>query len=215
METIRVFVAEDRTLLRAGIRGLLERIPGVSVIGESEVSRKLLNTLKAKRPNVLLVEIGTAGLAALEIITSVTRQFPEVRVVALSALANEERVLPILKAGASGYLLKRSTVEELCTAIQTVARGKLHVSRSVSSRLKKATAEVLLSRERPFERLTPRQFEILKAIAEGRNTKEIALLMNLSPKTVAFHRVQLMQRLKIHNVPGLVRYAIRLGLVVP
>jgi DNA-binding NarL/FixJ family response regulator len=213
MQKIRVLLADDNTLIRAGIRGLLEKLANVEVVGETEAGSKLLRAIKMKRPDVLLIEVGSTGAAELGLISQITRQHAEVSVIVISSFASEEFVIQCLKAGAGGYLLNRSETSELELAIRAAAEGEKYFCHELASRLKGAATHYFGNGESPFDRLTPRQRQILKSIAEGRNTKEIALLMKLSPKTVAFHRVQLMQRLKIDNVPGLVRYAIRVGLV--
>lgn len=215
VQPIRVLLADDNILVRAGIRSLLEKIRGVEVVGEAGSDQKLLRVIKSKRPDVLLIEVGTSGLSGIGLISQVVQQNLAVSVVVLSSFATEEFIIQSLRAGASGYLLKRSATSELDLAIRTVARGKTYLCKALASWLKSASTDYLESRESRYERLTLRQRQTLKLIAEGRNTKETALLMKLSPKTVAFHRVQLMQRLNIDNVPDLVRYAIRLGLVSP
>ncbi|MBI2947820.1 MAG: response regulator transcription factor [Verrucomicrobia bacterium] len=208
---MRVLVADENTLIRAGICSLLEKLPNVELVGETEAGAKLLPAIKKKRPDVLLIEVGSIGLGGLGLISQVARQHAEVSVIVLSSLATEEFLVQCLKAGAVGYLLKRSEIRELDLAIRAAAQGSKYLCDAMAGRFKDSVTDY--SGESAFERLTTRQRQILKLIAEGRNTKEIALLMKLSPKTVAFHRVQLMQRLNIDNVPGLVRYAIRVGLV--
>jgi DNA-binding NarL/FixJ family response regulator len=213
MQKIRVLVADENTLIRAGICRLLEKISNVEVVGEIEAGTMLLPAIKRKRPDVLLIEVGSAGLSGLGLISQVARHHADVSVIVLSSFATEEFVAQCLKAGALGYLLKRSEIRELGLAIESAAQGTRYLCDALASRFKGGAVDYSGNRETALERLTTRQRQILKLIAEGRNTKEIALLMKLSPKTVAFHRVQLMQRLRIDNVPGLVRYAIRVGLV--
>ena len=215
IQKVRVLVADEDTLVRAGIRSLLEKIPSIEVVGAVGVNPRLFTVIKAKRPDVLLIEVGTTGLSGLGTVAQVVRRYAEVSVVVFTAFATEEFATQALKAGASGYVLKRSTTAELDAAIQAAAQGHIYLCPAVASRFKGIPVEHLGNRKSPFDLLTPRQRQILKSIAESRNTKEIASLMKLSPKTVAFHRVQLMQRLGIDNVPGLVRFAIRVGLIPP
>ena len=215
VQRIRVLVADENVLLRAGIRSLLEKIPDFEVAGESGVSGRLFAAIRVHRPDVLLIEIGRAGLKGVSVIAKVVRQTSEIGVVVLSNNATEEFVVEVLKAGAHGFLLKRSTARELGAAIRAAAERRVYLSTSITNGVSKEVSEGLLTKRSSFRGLTHRQREILKMIAEGRNTKEIAMLTELSAKTVAFHRVQLMTRLKINNVVGLVRYAIRIGLVSP
>lgn len=210
---IRVSIADDNALLRAGIRGLVERLDGVEVVGETGVTGQLLNAIKNKRPNALIMEIGASAIVGMEILARVVKQFPEVKVVVLSSIENEDFVTHALNAGASGYLLKHSKKSELESALRAVAGGSMYICNALAGKFEVLTSNRLRHRKSSFEDLTPRQRQILRFIAESRNTKEIASLMKLSAKTVAFHRVQLMKRLNIYNVPGLVRYAIRFGLV--
>jgi len=215
VERIRVLVADENVLLRAGIRSLLEKIPNIEVAGESGVSGRLFTAIRLHRPDVLLIEIGRAGLNGVATIAKVVRQASETGVVVLSNNATEEFVVEVLNAGASGFLLKRSPASELEFAIRAAAERRVYISASITKQVSKEVLDMLRAKKSSFQRLTHRQREILRLIAEGRNTKEIAILTRLSAKTVAFHRVQLMTRLQINNVVGLARYAIRIGLVSP
>jgi DNA-binding NarL/FixJ family response regulator len=180
---------------------------------------RLINTYQ---PDVVLMDIAMAGLNGLEATARVTKEFPPVRVIILSMHSNEEYVAQALRAGAAGYLLKDAVAAELELAVTAVARGETYLSPAVS---KHVIADYLRragggetsggSELPPSDPLTPRQREILQLIAEGRSTKEIASTLHLSVKTVETHRTQLMARLDIHEVAGLVRYAIRIGLVTP
>jgi DNA-binding NarL/FixJ family response regulator len=151
-------------------------------------------------------------LNSLQAVARVTEKFPAIKVIILSMHANEGYVLQALRAGACGYLLKDAAVAELELAIQAVGRGETYLSSQIS----KPVIESYLERERaPLDRLTPRQREIVQLIAEGKNTKVIAFLLKVSVKTVEAHRAQLMERLGIHELAGLMRYAMRVGLVPP
>ncbi|MDB6023727.1 MAG: Two component transcriptional regulator, LuxR family [Pedosphaera sp.] len=215
MNTVRILLADDHTLLRAGIRSLLEKMPGVEVIGEAADGREALNLVKAHLPNIVLMDIAMAGLNGLEATARIVRDFSAVRVIILSMHANEEYVLQTLRAGASGYLLKDAATAELELAIQAVARGDTYLSPAISRRVIEDYLGRTSGEKGPMEQLTPRQREILQLIAEGKSTKEIAFILNVSVKTVETHRSQLMERLGIHDVPGLVRHAMRMGLVPP
>ncbi len=211
---IRVLLADDHTLVRAGIRALLERLPGVLVSGEAEDGRELLEMVGRQVPDVVLVDIAMPGVNGLEATTRLSREFPKVRVIILSMHQNEEYYWQARKAGAAGYLLKRAATSELQEALAAVTRGNVFVSRHLAARLKQRLSADQLSRlKTPLEQLTARQRDILRLIAEGENTKAIAFALELSPKTVEYHRAQVMTRLGIHDVPGLVRYAMRVGLI--
>jgi DNA-binding NarL/FixJ family response regulator len=212
MSTIRVALADDHALVRAGIRALLEKLPGIEVVWEADNGRAALALIKTSTPNVILLDISMAELGGLEALPRIVRDFPAVKVVILSQHASEEFVVRALRSGAAGYMLKEAAAEELALAIKAVAQEKTYlspsISRTVVSYLKRAAGE-----EGPIEQLTARQREVLQLIAEGKNTKEIAGTLEISVNTVEAHRLQLMARLGIHDVPGLVRYAIRTGLV--
>lgn len=213
-KSIRVILADDHTLVRAGIRTLLEQLPGVEVVGEAVDGREALNLVKQHAPDVVLMDISMAGLNGLEAAARMTREFPEVRVLMLSMHNNEEYYLRALKAGVSGYLLKKAATTELATAVQRVARGEIYLSQEISRRLvKKFLSQGITERKSPLEQLTDRQREILQLIAEGHNTKGIADILKVSPKTVEYHRMRLMQALNVHDIPGLVRFALRMGII--
>jgi DNA-binding NarL/FixJ family response regulator len=213
MKAIRVVLADDHALVRAGIRALLEKLPGIEVVGEADNGRQALELIKKTSPNLILLDISMAELGGLEALPRIVRDFPGVKVLILSGHANEEYVLRALRCGATGYMLKEAAAEELGLAIKAVAQDKTYLSPSVSRTVVESYLQRAAGEEGPIEQLTARQREVLQLIAEGKNTKEIASTLEISVKTVEAHRLQLMARLDIHDVPGLVRYAIRSGLV--
>ena len=214
VKPIRVILADDHTLVRAGIRALLEKLPGVVVVGEASDGREVLNLVKLHRPDVVLMDIAMPGLNGLEAAERMARDYPKVRVIMLSMHNNEEYAWQALKAGATGYLLKKAATAELETALQQVVHGEIYLSREISTRLaKKFPLQGIAGRKSPLEELTERQREILQLIAEGQNTKGIAEILKVSPKTVEYHRMKLMDRLNVHDIPGLVRFALRVGLI--
>jgi DNA-binding NarL/FixJ family response regulator len=213
MNATRVLLADDHGLVRAGIRALIEKIPNVEVVGEASTGREALELVKSKLPNLVLMDIGMAELGGLEALPRIVKDFPGVRVIILSAHANEEYVIRALRSGAAGYMLKDAATAELQLAIDSVAQDKTYLSPSISRTVIDSYLERVGGPLSPLEQLTPRQREILQLIAEGKNTKEIASDLDISVKTVESHRLQLMERLNVHDVPGLVRYAIRNGLV--
>ncbi|MEY2494145.1 MAG: hypothetical protein QOJ45_637 [Verrucomicrobiota bacterium] len=213
MSTIRIGLVDDHALMRAGIRALLEKLPGIEVVGEANDGREALELIKKKGPNVLLLDVSMTELGGLEALPRIVKDFPAVKVLILSAFANEEFVLRALRSGAAGYMLKDAAAEELELAIKAVAQGKTFLGPSISRTVVESYLQRTTGTQDLVEELTARQREILQLIAEGKNTKEIGSTLEISAKTVNAHRLQLMARLDIHDVPGLVRYAIRSGLV--
>jgi DNA-binding NarL/FixJ family response regulator len=213
VSAIRVVLADDHALVRAGIRALLEKLPGIEVVGEADNGRQALELIKKSAPNLVLLDISMAELGGLEALPRIVKDFPAVKVLILSAHANEEYVLRALRSGAAGYMLKDAATAELQLAIDSVIEDKTYLSPSISRTVIDSYLERVGGPFSPLEQLTSRQREILQLIAEGKNTKEIADTLDISVKTVEAHRLQLMARLEIHDVPGLVRYAVRSGLV--
>jgi DNA-binding NarL/FixJ family response regulator len=214
VKPIRVVLADDHTLVRAGIRALLEKLPEVNVVGEADDGREVLNLIKRQHPDVVLTDIAMPGLNGLEAAERITRDFPDVRVIILSMHSNEEYVTRALRAGVAGYLLKKAAAAELETALHRVIRGEIYLSREISTRPPgKFPIYGIAGRQSPLERLTWRQREVLQLIAEGRNTKQIGGILKISPKTVEYHRMKLMDCLNVHDIPGLVRFAFRVGLI--
>jgi DNA-binding NarL/FixJ family response regulator len=213
VNAIRVVLADDHALVRAGIRALLEKLPGIEVVGEADNGRQALELIKKSAPNLILLDISMAELGGLEALPRIVKDFPAVKVLVLSGHANEEYVLRALRSGAAGYMLKDAATAELQLAIDCVIQGKTYLGPSISRTMIDSYLERVGGPFSPLEQLTSRQREILQLIGEGKNTKEIAGMLDISVKTVEAHRLQLMARLNIHDLPGLVRYAIRSGLV--
>jgi DNA-binding NarL/FixJ family response regulator len=207
-------LADDHTLERAGIRALLEKIPGVEVAGEAGDGREVLDLIKTHQPDVVLLDISMPGLNGLQTLARITRDFPQVRVVILSMHHNDEYVLQALKSGVSGYLLKRAATAELAAAVKNVVGGEVYLSREIASQfLKKFPLQQIAHSRSPLEQLTSRQLEILQLLAEGQTTMAIGLVLKVSDKTVEYHRAKLMARLNIFDIPGLVRFALRNGVI--
>lgn len=212
---IRVILADDHTLVRAGLRGLLQGIAGVEVVGEAEDGHGVLQLAAELRPDVALLDIGMPGLNGLDAAAQMVRLDERIRVLILSMHSAEEYVLRALRAGCAGYLLKRSAVTELEIAVRAVARGETYLSPGVSKQVVDDYVGRTGGTPDPLEALTPRQREILQLVAEGHTSKEIAERLQLSFKTVEAHRAQIMVRLNLQDVTGLVRFAVRVGLVMP
>jgi len=215
MNPIRVLLADDHALVRAGIRALAQSLAGIEIVAEAVDGRDALALIKIHQPDVVLMDISMAGLNGLEATARVAKEYPNVRVIILSAHANEEYVWQALRSGAAGYLLKDAGTAELELALNAVARGETYLSPAVSKHVVADYVRRVGGEPRTLELLTPRQREILQLIAEGQTTKEIARTLHISVKTVETHRMQLMERLDIHDVAGLVKYAIRTGLIKP
>jgi DNA-binding NarL/FixJ family response regulator len=215
MKPIRIVLADDHRLIREGIRQLLKKFPDFEVVGEASDGRELLELVEALQPDVLLTDIGMTGMNGLEAAARIAKDWPQVRVVLLTMHRGEEFVGQALRSGAVGYLLKDSDPAELDLAIRTVLRGETYLTPVISKQL---VEDYLLRVDGPMtsdKSLSPRQREILQLIAESKSTKEIAGILRIGAKTVETHRAQLMQRVGVHDVAGLVRYAIRIGLVSP
>lgn len=213
-KSIRIILADDHPIVRNGIRAELEDVPGAEVVGQASDGREALELVKTLSPDLVFMDISMHGLNGLEATARITREFPGVRVVILSMHQNEEYFWRALKAGAAGYLLKKAATAELRTAVAQVLNGEIYLSKEISRRLvKKLPLQQIAHRKSPLEELTDRQREILQLIAEGQTTKAIALILKVSPKTVEYHRAQLMQRLNIFDIPGLVRFALQSGLI--
>ena len=213
---IRILLADDHALVRAGIRALVQRVSGLTVVGEADNGREALRLAKSLNPDVVLMDISMPELNGLDAIARMLQYDPKIAVIVLSMHESREHVTRALQAGACGYVLKNAAVDELEKAIRAVARGQKYLTPAVSEQL---MVSVTAPRSdapgiyNPAESLTQRQREILQLIAEGRSSREIATLLTISVKTVETHRSLLMERLNLHDVAGLVRYAIRVGLV--
>jgi DNA-binding NarL/FixJ family response regulator len=215
MEQVKVLLVEDHDLVRAGIRSLLESMPDVHVVAEAGDAETALELVEQYEPDVVLMDIALPGTNGLAATARLSEQFPGVKVIILSMHVNDLYVSQALRAGALGYILKSSSFTELAQAVHTVAGGEAYLSPPVSKHL--AMDYIRRARGEPssLEQLTPRQREVLKLIAEGRTTQQMADTLKVSVKTIESHRAQLMERLDIYDVAGLVRYAIHMGLVMP
>lgn len=211
---IRVVLADDHALVRAGMRSLLNGMPQVHVVAEAASGEEAVELAGRERPDVVLMDIAMKGITGLEAAARIRERHPEVRVVILSMHAGEEYVLQALRAGAVGYLLKDAATGELELALRSVMRGESWFSPAVSRQVVEGYVQ-RVGGEAAAEVLTARQREVLRLVAGGKSTKEIAYDLTLSVKTVETHRAQIMERLGIRDVAGLVRYALRTGLVPP
>jgi DNA-binding NarL/FixJ family response regulator len=212
---LRVLLADDHALVRAGIRALLTEIPDVEVVGEAGSGADALRLAETTHPDIVLLDIAMPGLGGLEVARRLLADQPAVRVLILSMHNSEEYVIRAINAGCSGYLMKGSSSAELAAAIRAVAAGKTYLSSAIPKQSLIEYVERTGAVADPIDVLTPRQREILQLVAEGHTSKQIAQRLSLSFKTVEAHRAQIMQRLDVHDLAGLVRFAMRVGLVPP
>jgi DNA-binding NarL/FixJ family response regulator len=211
VKKLRIILADDHALVRAGVRVLVENIPNVEVIGEAGNGNQALALIESTSPDIALLDMAMPELNGLAVTEAISSRFPEVKVIILSMHQSAEFVLHALRAGADGYIVKDGASSELAAAIEAVARGESYLSPAVS-RLVIANS---LGRPEQVPELTARQRQVLRLLVQGQSMKEIAYTLGVSIKTVEAHRAQLMDRLKIHDIPGLVRYAMRTGLIPP
>ncbi len=211
MPPLRILLADDHTLVRSGIRSLLQAMTNVQVVGEAGDGQTALTIIEQQTPDVVLMDVAMPGLNGLETLNRIRNDFPTVKVLILSMHTNEAYVSQALRYGAAGYLLKDAATIELELALQAVARGDTYLSPAVSKHL--IAGHLQRDSVATANALTPRQREILQSIAQGQTSQQIAQRLGISVKTVEAHRAQLMDRLDIHDVAGLVRYAIKIGLI--
>lgn len=205
MNKIRIVLADDQLLVRAGIRALLETLPGYAVAAECADGHSALAEVERHLPDVVLLDIAMPGPSGIEIARTLRQRDPTVRILILSSIDRQEVVEQALEAGVNGYLLKDFVLDELQQALSAVLADEAFLSPKISDFTRSTVGA--------DELLTPRQTEILRLVANGRTTKEIGRALGISPKTVEFHRARLMQRIGVHDVTGLTRYAVQHGLV--
>jgi DNA-binding NarL/FixJ family response regulator len=210
MNPTRVLLADDHALVRAGIRALIDMIDSVEVVAEAGDASEALRLIEKVRPDVVLLDVTMPGISGFDALKQISTSFPEVRVIVLTMHEAREYAIQALRAGAAGFIPKSAAAADLKQAIETVMQGKTYVSTEAAQRAALTQTD---ETQAPLQKLTARQRQILVMIAEGQSTKQIARNLNISVKTVETHRAQLSERLNIHDVAGLVRFAIRMGLV--
>ena len=209
MNPTRVLLADDHALVRAGIRALIDMIDGVEVVAEAGDGSDALRQIEKFLPDVVLLDITMSDMSGFEVLKEINARFPDVRVIILTMHQAREYAIQALRAGAAGFIPKSAAAAELKQAIETVTEGKTYISKETAQHPLPQTDQTQAS----LQKLTARQKQILVMIAEGQSTKQIAGNLNISVKTVETHRAQLSERLNIHDVAGLVRFAIRTGLI--
>ena len=214
MERIRVLLAEDHTIVRKGLRLLLDDQAGIQVIAEAADGRLAVRLTEQLTPDVVLMDFSMPGLNGLEATRQILERVPGTKVLVLTRHTSQEYVDRILEAGASGYVVKKSAPEELVLAIQAVHRGDSYIDPAISTTIIRGyLGKSKAKGEDRNSQLTPRQREVLQLIAEGHANREIAVILNISVKTVENHRTSLMKALDLHSTAELTQYAIRIGVI--
>lgn len=213
--SIRILLADDHTVMRDGLRALLERQPDMTVVGEAGDGRECLRLAEEQTPDVVVMDVAMPNMNGIEATRRLAADFPHTAVVILSMHQDESYVLRALKAGAKGYLLKDSLRADVIEAIRAVAQGRSFLTRKIGRILQEDYVRQLENRglEDSYDLLTTREREILQLIAEGRTNKEVATVLNVSPTTVETHRTHILQKLGLHSIPELILYAVRKGIV--
>jgi len=211
--SIKILLVDDHAIIREGLRSLLEKQPEMEVIADTDDGRKAIELVRELLPDIVIMDITMPGLNGIEATRQITAEFPDVKVIALSIHSKRRYVADMLSAGATGYILKECLFDELVQAIKAVAAGGRYLSPRitdvvVSDYVKRLSA----SADSPFEALKTREREVLQLVAEGKSTKQIALELHVSTKTIEANRRQIMEKLNIHNVAELTKYAVREGL---
>ena len=218
MKKITVLIADDHMVVRQGLRALLETESDIEVVGEAETGRQAVEMARQVQPNVVLMDIVMPSLNGLEAARQITRQTPETKVLILSSYGDDEYVSRLSEVGATGYLIKQTAAEDLLRAIRETERGKRVLSPAIASRFQvthreNGTRSNSGAAPASPDHLTPREAEVLQLIAEGQTNKQIAGELGISAKTVEKHRQQVMNKLRIHDVAGLTRYAMAKGVI--
>jgi DNA-binding NarL/FixJ family response regulator len=210
-----ILIADDHTLFREGLRSLLSTHEDLHVLGEAENGQEALRAVAERKPDLLLIDLSMPKMGGLDAIREIKRYEPEMKILVLTVHETEEFVLEALNAGASGYVLKDATHQELILAIRSVLREKRYLSPDISAKVIEGYIDgrKAVKSTSSWESLTLREREILKLIAEGRKNKEIADILFLSAKTVAKHRANLMSKLDLHSASALTAYAMERGLL--
>jgi DNA-binding NarL/FixJ family response regulator len=210
---IRVLVADDHTIVRQGIVSLLRDSGVCEVVAEAANGLEAVEKAMAARPAVALIDITMPRLNGLEVVRRIRQALPDTRVLVLTVHDDEEYVLPIVRAGATGYLLKNAAATELVEAVQTLNRGKAYFGPEAARIMAEQLQNPGEAQADPHQRLTPREREVFHLVVEGKASKEISRLLGISVKTAENHRARLMEKLAVHNTAELVKYAARKGLL--
>jgi len=217
MKKIKVLIVDDHTLVRDGIRALLELVADIEVVGEATHGKEALEKVEQLTPDVVLMDLAMPVMGGLEATRRIRKHFPETKVLALTQYDDSDYVIPVIEAGASGFVTKMAAFSELALAIQTVYRGESFLSPSAATALVqeyrlKSSAQ---GEKDPYHQLTDREREVLKLVAEGYTARAIADMLVVSPKTVEWYKTSLMNKLDLHSKTELIKFAIRKGIIAP
>jgi DNA-binding NarL/FixJ family response regulator len=213
---IKVLIADDHQIVREGLRSMLEKEPGIKVVGEAEEGRTTLRLARELTPDIIIMDVAMPDLNGIEATRQIIAEFPTINIIALSMHDDRRFVLNMIKAGAKGYLLKDSAFKELAKAIRAVMANKTYLSSEIADIVvKDYLATATTDESSVFTMLTPREREVLQLIAEGKTTNQTAEHLHISIKTVETHRTQIMAKLKVKGIAELTKYAIREGLTAP
>lgn len=213
MRKIKLLLAEDHTIVRKGLRSLLDNEPQIQVVGEAEDGQQAIQKTAQMLPDVVVMDITMPILNGLEATRQIKKLCPEVKVVVLTVHSTEEHIFQILRAGASGYVVKQGAVNELIDAIQTAYRGESYLSPSISRQMVNEYGRQAEAMEGRHDKLTPRQREVLQMVAEGHTNREIASRLHITIKTVEAHRTRIMDKLGLYSIAELTCYALRRGMI--
>ena len=213
MAKIRIVIADDHALLREGMRAILSRESDLEVVGEAADGREAIARCRALKPDVILMDIAMPGLGGLEASLEIRKECPDTRVLVLTQYEDREYVSRFLKAGAAGYVLKKTAGAELASAIRSVHRGGLVLDPQVAREALREPEPAAGGEGDTYESLTDREKQVLKLVAEGKSNKEVAELLGISVKTAMSHREHVMEKLGVHNRTGLIRFALKKGVI--
>lgn len=211
---IKVFLADDHAIVRDGLRVLLETQGGITVVGEAADGRQTVRQVQQLRPDIVVMDIAMPELSGIDATEKIHETCPSARVIILSMHASTEHIYRALKAGARGYLLKESAGKEVVEAIRAVHAGRRYLSQQITESVvtNYVQQREMLPTKSPIEQLSSREREVLQLVVEGKSSAEIAKILFLSPKTVETYRSRIMEKLEIHDLPNLVKFAIQHGL---
>jgi len=210
---IRILIVDDHALVRAGIRALLQLQPDFQIVGEAADGHEAIQQVQQLQPDIVLMDIGMPGMDGLAATRAIHQNYPQVRIITLTQHENREYVLPALRAGARGYVLKRAPDDTLVRAIRTVAAGETFLDSRIADVVAESIRHQGATPTDPIETLTEREREVLQLLASGKTYQEIADILFISVKTVDFHRANLMRKLNLSNRSELVHFAIKHGLI--
>jgi two-component system response regulator NreC len=213
--SIRIILADDHAILRHGLGKLIQQEENMEIIAQTGDGHSTIELTRELSPDIIIMDIGMPDLNGIDATRKITRDFPNVKIIGLSMHSGKKFISEMLKAGASGYLLKDCAFEELITAIKTVSEGKTYLSPSISDVIVENYIRPSDEQNSAFSLLSQREREVLQLLAEGKTTKQIGMTLYISSKTVEGHRLRIMSKLKIDNVANLTKYAIREGLTSP